>query len=151
MSQHNAETIVGGVVLVAAVGFIAYASQFAGLSMSDGGYDLNASFRSVEGVSVGTDVRMVGVKIGSVSDLALDTELFRAQAVLSIEDGIGVPNDSTAIISSEGLLGGNFVEILPGASMDNFQPGEEIIDTQGAVSLMSLLLKFVSGGSGGTE
>ena len=56
-----------------------------------------------------------------------------------------VPNDSTAVIASEGLLGGNFVENLPGASFDNYQPGEEILDTQGSVSLMNLLLKFVSG------
>ena len=146
MASSVTETIVGAAVLAVAGGFLAYSSQFADLG-GTGSYELTASFRSIEGVSVGTDVRMVGVKVGRVTDIALDTELFRATTVLSLHDGVPVPDDSTAIIASEGLLGGNFVEILPGASFDNYAAGAEILDTQGSVSLMNLLLKFVSGGS----
>lgn len=57
-----------------------------------------------------------------------------------------VPDDSSIIISSEGLLGGNFVEVMPGGSPFNLEPGDEVLDTQGAVSLISLLVKFVAGG-----
>ncbi len=145
MTSHTTETIVGAAVLVVAAGFLGYAAKFADLTSGSGGYDLTASFRSIEGVNVGTDVRMVGVKVGRVAGIDLDTETFRAKAVLAMRDGIPVPDDSTAIIASEGLLGGNFVEILPGASYDNYGAGDEILDTQGSVSLMNLLLKYVSG------
>jgi phospholipid/cholesterol/gamma-HCH transport system substrate-binding protein len=90
-------------------------------------------------------VRLAGVKIGSVNSVDLNTETFRADTVISVKDGIEIPDDSAITIASEGLLGGNFVEIVPGGSPFMFEPSSEIEDTQSAVSLVSLLLKFVSG------
>lgn len=145
MAENTTEVLVGGVVLAAAIGFVVYAGQATGLSKSDAGYPLTASFRSMEGVQVGTDVRLAGVKIGTVTDVALNPETYRADTVFTVRDGIQIPDDSAVAISSEGLLGGNFVEIVPGGSPFYFEPGQEIEDTQGAVSLISLLLKFVSG------
>jgi phospholipid/cholesterol/gamma-HCH transport system substrate-binding protein len=63
---------------------------------------------------------------------------------------VAVPTDSTILISSEGLLGGNFVEVQPGGALEFLEPGGEIEDTQGAVSLITLLMKFAGGGSEGT-
>ena len=148
MAGETTEALVGGAVLAAAVGFVIYAAQATGFG--GGGsdtYDLTASFRSLEGVTLGTDVRLAGVKVGSVSDIALNAETYRAETRLTLQDGIQVPDDSAAVVSSEGLLGGNFVEIVPGGSPFYFAAGDEIIDTQGAVSLISLLLKYVGGGS----
>lgn len=145
MAENTTEVLVGGVVLAAAIGFVVYAGQATGLSQSDAGYPLTASFRSMEGVQVGTDVRLAGVKIGTVTDVALNPETYRADTVFTVRDGIQIPDDSAVAISSEGLLGGNFVEIVPGGSPFYFEPGQEMEDTQGAVSLISLLLKFVSG------
>ncbi|NSY36722.1 outer membrane lipid asymmetry maintenance protein MlaD [Leisingera sp. ANG59] len=146
MSHNPTEVFAGGIVLAAAVGFAVYAGQAAGLSRGGSTYDLTASFRSLEGVSVGTDVRLAGVKIGTVTGVELNPETFRADTVFSVKEGIEVPDDSAVVISSEGLLGGNFVEIMPGGSPFAFEPGDEIEDTQGAVSLISLLVKFVAGG-----
>ncbi len=129
-----------------AVGFLFYASKVADFGGASEGYSLTASFRSIEGVSVGTDVRLAGVKIGSVTDVALNPQTFRADTSMSINDGIELPDDSAIVISSEGLLGGNFVEVLPGGSPFNFEPGAEIEDTQSSVSLVGLLMKFVTGG-----
>lgn len=153
MSESTTEVLVGAGVLAVAVGFLVYASQATGFSIGKtGGYPLMASFRSVEGVTVGTDVRLAGVKIGTISKMKLNPETFRADMVLTVKEGIVIPDDSAAVISSEGLLGGNFVEIYPGGSLDNFEAGDEIEDTQGAVSLITLLLKYVSGsGSDTTE
>ena len=94
---------------------------------------------------MGTDVRLAGVKIGSVRGLDLNAETFRAEATFAISEGIVLPEDSSAAISSEGLLGGNFIEIIPGGSPFNLEAGGEILDTQGAISLIGLLSKFVSG------
>lgn len=147
MSKTNAvETLVGAIVLAGAVGFAVYATQTAGLRGGGDGYDLSASFRSLEGVSEGTDVRLAGVKIGTVTDVSLDTETYRAATVLTVDSAVEIPDDSAAVISSEGLLGGNFVEIMPGGSPFYFAAGDEITDTQGAVSLISLFVKFATGG-----
>jgi len=145
MKEDRTETIVGAAVLAAAIGFGVYAANAAGLGTSSQGFDLTASFRSAEGIVTGTDVRLAGVKIGQISDMTLNPDTFRADVTLSFADGIAIPNDSAVAIASEGILGGNFVEIIPGGSLDNFAPGEEIEDTQGAISLISLLLKFVTG------
>ncbi len=146
MSAVRTETFVGAAVVAVAAGFLFYSAQFASVGQSSGGYALNASFRSIEGVSVGTDVRLAGVKIGTVTDIQLDPQTFRAETTFSVLDGVELPDDSAVVISSEGLLGGNFVEILPGGSPFVFEAGDEIEDTQSSVSLISLLLKFVSGG-----
>ncbi len=147
MAENTTEVIVGGAVLAAAIAFGIYGAQVAGLG--DGGsssYPLTASFRSIEGVNVGTDVRLAGVKVGTVTEVALNAETYRADATVSLRASTQVPDDSAIVISSEGLLGGNFVEIVPGGSPFYFESGDEITDTQGSVSLISLLLKFVSGG-----
>jgi len=146
MAQYSSgEVILGGVVLAAAVGFFAFAAQSTGLSGGQDGYELQASFRSIEGVSLGSDVRLAGVKVGTVTGLELDPQTFRATTTFEVNEGIEIPDDSAVVISSEGLLGGSFVEIMPGGSPFALDPGSEIEDTQGAVSLVSLLLKFVAG------
>ena len=126
MSENVTEVFVGGAVLAVAVGFLVYAGQATGYSRDAGGYELTASFRSVEGVSVGTDVRMAGVKVGTVVGLDLNPQTFRADTTFTVQDGIEVPDDSSIAISSEGLLGGNYVEIVPGGSPILVEPGGEI-------------------------
>ena len=147
MSENRAELLVGALVIAVAAGFLVYATSRAGVIQGSDGYSLVASFRSAEGVSVGTDVRLAGVKIGSITGLTLNPVTFRADATLAIRSGVELPDDSSVLIASEGLLGGNFVEIQPGGSAFNFEPGAEIDNTQGAISLIELLSKFV--GSGG--
>lgn len=148
MSRFAAEVAAGAAVLVLAGAFAFYAAQGAGLTASSGAsYPLKASFRSVDGISVGSDVRLAGVKVGTISNLVLNPQTFMADATVMLRQDIQLPTDSAILISSEGLLGGNFVEIVPGGAPDNLAPGDEIEDTQGAVSLISLLMKFVGGQS----
>ncbi|GLQ34360.1 outer membrane lipid asymmetry maintenance protein MlaD [Amylibacter marinus] len=145
MSNSKMETGVGAVVLIAAIGFLSYLVNSSGVVASSEGFELKASFRSADGIGAGTDVRMAGVKIGTVTDLALDPESFRAEVVLELYQDLKIPDDSGVAVSQEGLLGGSFVEILPGGSDFAMERGGEFLDTQGSVSLVSLLLKFVSG------
>jgi phospholipid/cholesterol/gamma-HCH transport system substrate-binding protein len=149
MSDHRTEVFVGGIVLATAIGFLVYASQIAGFSAGKSEYQLSASFRSADGVDVGTDVRLAGVKVGRVAALTLDPVTYRAKTVFTVREGIELPEDSAISISSEGLLGGNFVEILPGGSPFMLAAGDEIEFTQGSVSLISLLMKFVAGNEDG--
>ncbi len=147
MRENPTEVFVGGAVLAIAAGFLVYVLQVAGAGGLSGSYSLNASFRSIEGISAGSDIRLAGVKIGTVTDITLNPETFRGDATFAIDEDVHVPDDSAAVVASEGLLGGNFIEIVPGGSLDLYSDGAEILDTQGAVSLISLLLKFVTGDS----
>ena len=149
MAENTVEVMTGGLVLAAAVGFVIYAGQATGFSRTPDSYPLKASFRSVEGVTLGTDVRLAGVKIGAITAMDLNPVTFFADTTISVQQGIALPEDSAILISSEGLLGGNFIEILPGGSPVNLEAGAEIEDTQGAVSLISLLMKFVGGAATG--
>jgi phospholipid/cholesterol/gamma-HCH transport system substrate-binding protein len=146
MSENVTEVLVGGAVLAAAVGFFAYAAQVGGYETGGDSYRLSASFRSADGVAVGTDVRLAGVRVGNVTDLSLNAETYRADVGFSVLGDIAVPDDSAVAISSEGLLGGNFVEILPGGSFEYLAADDEIYDTQSSVSLVTLLLRYVGGG-----
>lgn len=145
MSENTTEVIVGTGVLAVAIGFLVFATGATSFATGGDAYSLAASFRSAEGVKVGTDVRMAGVKVGTVTGLELNPQTFRADATFTMKQGIEVPDDSAISISSEGLLGGNFVEVIPGGSPFNLEPGGEIEDTQSSVSLITLLMKFVAG------
>ena len=148
MAENTTEVLAGAAVLAVAMGFLFYAGQSTGFTGGSGTYPLIASFRSVDGISVGTDVRLAGVKVGSITALDLNTTTYFADAVVEIKDGIELPTDSAILISSEGLLGGNYVELLPGGAEEMLSAGEEIEDTQGSVSLVALLMKFVGSMAG---
>jgi phospholipid/cholesterol/gamma-HCH transport system substrate-binding protein len=151
MAGSRAEIIAGAAVLALAAGFALYAAKGAGLSTGQGAtYPLSASFRAVDGISEGSDVRLAGLKVGTITELRLNPKTYFADAVIAVREDILLPVDSAILISSEGLLGGNFVEIIPGGALENLAPGDEIEDTQGSVSLVSLLMKFV-GGQGDEE
>ena len=150
MAENLGEVLTGAAVVAVAAGFLVYAGQGSSFRGPSGGYELTASFRSVEGVTVGTDVRLAGVKVGSVTALALNPATYFADARIEVQQDVQLPDDSTILISSEGLLGGSFVELQPGGSPDILAPGAEIEDTQGAVSVVTLLMKFAGGGSGDT-
>lgn len=143
--EHPVELATGVGVVAVATAFLLYAAQFAGARPGGSDYLLTASFRSAEGVGVGTDVRMAGVRIGTVAELRLNPETFRADATFAIDPAIRVPDDSSAAVATEGLLGGTFIDLQPGGSPFVLDPGAEILDTQGAVSLVTLLLRYVTG------
>ena len=145
MANSVAETVIGAVVLATAAGFVIYAGETRGVELSGGSYPLTASFRSAEGIAVGSDVRLAGISVGSVTGLELDPASYQARATLTVRDGLEIPEDSDVKIASESLLGGSFVEISPGASEFMLQAGDEIVNTQGSVSLLNLLMRFGTG------
>lgn len=139
------EVMVGAAVMAVAVGFFVYAAGSTDSGPAGGAYAMSASFRSADGIAVGTEVRLAGVRVGTVTGMTLNPETFRAETTFTIRDDIELPDDSAIAISSEGLLGGNFVEIIPGGSPFSYAPGDQIMDTQGSISLITLLMRFVTG------
>lgn len=144
--EHRAELMAGSAVLAVAAGFLlwGFGQGFARQT----GYEVRASFPDVDGVAVGTEVRLAGVPVGRVSAVSLNPDTYMADARLSLPADISLPTDSAALIQSDGLLGGAYIQIQPGGSPDNLAPGDEIEDVQGAVSLLQLMMKFVDSQAG---
>lgn len=138
--ENPIETMVGAAVLAAAVGFAYFASAGGG-SVGDG-YVLSAQFDSATGVSVGTDVRVAGVKVGRVVSLELNQQSFQAEAQLVVRETVKLPIDTLAKITSESLLGGTFIALEPGAEDAVLQTGDSISLTQGAPDLLDLIQQF---------
>jgi phospholipid/cholesterol/gamma-HCH transport system substrate-binding protein len=138
-----AEIAAGAVVLLAAVLFLAYAVTNSGRPAARGGLELTARFDRIDGLAPGADVRIAGVKVGSVTDQRIDPKSFLAVLTLQVDSSLHVPDDSSAEITSEGLLGGKYVALVPGGSDRSLTNGGEIKITQSAVSLESLLGRFI--------
>ena len=152
MRKHVVETVLGAVVLVVAIGFIIFAYSATDLGPSTDGYQVQAAFDDASGVRSGTEVRMSGVRIGSVISYDLDPETFEAVVTFSIRDGINLPADTSARILPDGLLGGTVVSLTPGGDLEDIAPGGRIAYTQGSINLIDLLGRFVfSGGGGGDD
>ena len=144
MGRNLIETVMGAVVLVVAGVFIVFAYNTAGLKSTEG-YPLIAKFDRIDGLNDGSDVRLSGIKIGTVVKQQLDPKTYLAVVTLSIEPGVKLPLDSSAQISSEGLLGDKYLSITPGADDAMLKPGAEIEHTQGSVDLVSLVGRLIFG------
>jgi phospholipid/cholesterol/gamma-HCH transport system substrate-binding protein len=136
------EVLTGAVVLLIAAGFLGYAVAHSGRSTSSG-YTLYAKFDHIDGMGVGADVRIAGVKVGSVNQEHLDPENFQAVVALSVRNDVKLPKDTGAIITSESLLGGKYLSLQPGGDETMLQPGQMITITQSSVSIEELLGKFI--------
>ena len=108
------------------------------------GLILNARFENIDGIVVGSKVKMSGVNIGAVKSISIDPESFYAVVSMVFDKEFNFPDDTEASVQQEGLLGGSYISILPGGSDIMLSNNQEILYTQGSTSLLNLLLKFVS-------
>ncbi len=146
MSNHNTvETILGGVVLTVAGIFLVVALSSASFKQTTG-YTVNANFAKADGIKSGMDVRMSGVKIGSVSSLGLDPKTYLANVHMMIENDVKLPADTVAKVASESILGGKYLTLEPGGDDTMIKDGGMIQFTQSAVNLEELLGKFIFNG-----
>jgi phospholipid/cholesterol/gamma-HCH transport system substrate-binding protein len=160
MRESVAETIVGAGVLAVAAAFLVSALSQTGRADVGGGYRLNAAFSSASGLNAGSDVRMAGVKIGTVAAITLDQarpELSAAAVELAVRPGVQVPTGTVAKVQTDGLLGGAFVSLEP--ACDAFAeegtcpllaPGASIEFTRGSVDILTLFAQMMGGSSEGS-
>ena len=143
--RNMIETVMGAVVLAVAAIFLAFAYNHSSLRTVSG-YEVSARFDRVDGVTAGTDVRISGIKIGTVIDQRLDTDRYLAIVRMSIDPRVKLPTDTVAEVASEGLLGGRYLALIPGGETDMIKPGGEIKFTQSPVDLVQMLGKFMFSG-----
>ena len=146
MGGNLIETLVGAFVLVVAIAFVIFAVSRTDVGAVQG-YEVVANFDRIDGLNVGADVRLSGIKVGTVIEQTLDTETYFAVVRMSIDPAVRLPTDSSAAIISDGLLGGKFMALTPGADEDMIEPGGEIRYTQALISIEQLIGKFVFGGA----
>jgi phospholipid/cholesterol/gamma-HCH transport system substrate-binding protein len=142
MNHNAAETVMGAVVLVVAALFVFFAytnSQVRAVS----GYEVTAKFDRVEGIRDGGDVRISGIRVGSIISQSLDPKTYLAVVRMSIDPSIKLPTDTVAAIASSGLLGDKYLALTPGNEDDAIKPGGQIEHTQPPISLESLIGQFI--------
>jgi phospholipid/cholesterol/gamma-HCH transport system substrate-binding protein len=142
MGGNLVETLIGAVVLVVAAVFLIFAYDKAGIAKVNG-YELIAKFDKVDGIQVGSDVLMSGIKIGTVVGQELDREEFVAVLHLSVDESLRLPTDSTVKVTSSGLLGDKYLAIEAGAADETMESGDIFEYAQGSVDLLDLLGKAI--------
>ena len=142
MGRNLIETLMGAVVLVVAGFFLVFAYSTTNVRPVRG-YSVIAKFERVDGLNPGSDVRLSGIKVGTVVEQKLEPNTYLAVVTMSIESHVRLPIDTVAQITSEGLLGSNFVSLVPGAEDKVITPGGELRFTQAPVNLVQMLGKFI--------
>ena len=137
------EIILGGVVLGVAMFFLIWGWNSSGSNQGSGGAKIFANFSSVKGIKLGNDVRIGGVKIGTVSDMSIDPQSFKARIEMAIRKDLKLPTDSKIAIISDGFLGGAFIRIIPGQAQQYLGSGEQLTRIQQSLSLEELLGKAI--------
>ena len=142
MRGNVIEAVMGAVVLIVAALFLAFAYKTSQLR-TVAGYDLTADFERVDGIRQGSDVRISGIKIGSVVTETLDPKTFLATLRLSVDPTVKLPDDTVAEIVSGGLLGDKYLSLVPGGSDKVLPEGGKIKYTQSSVSLENLIGQMI--------
>lgn len=142
LKDHVAEALAGLAVVVVAAWFLIFAWDRAGTGSDR--YPVTARFPNVSGIAIGTDVRVSGMKVGTVTAQSLDAASFQAVVTLGIDSKVKLPADTSAAITSESLLGGSYIALIPGGDPEPLRAGDEITDTQGSTDLMGLIGSFIN-------
>ncbi|MBU0726005.1 MAG: outer membrane lipid asymmetry maintenance protein MlaD [Alphaproteobacteria bacterium] len=150
MNRSLIETVMGGVVLVVAGMFLVFAFSAADLRAVSG-YTVTANFDQASGVNTGGDVRISGIKVGSIIGQRLNPDTYLAEVSLSIDPSIKLPRDTIAKVASEGLLGGAHMQLIPGGEDEMIPPGGRIMYTQSSVDIIDLLGRFVFSAASSTQ
>ena len=150
MRGNVIETVMGAVVLVIAALFLFFAYTTSQLRAVRG-YEVTADFERIDGIRDGGDVRISGIKVGSVLSEHLDPKTFIATVRMSIDPAISLPDDTVAEIVSSGLLGDKYLALVPGGSEEAIPPGGRIKYTQSSVSLENLIGQLIFSAPGGPK
>ena len=142
MRYNSIEILMGAIVLTIAIGFLSLGMQSINNNQKVG-YDISLIFGSSAGLKNGDDVKISGINIGKIISLDLDLEDYNAKVDIKLNKNIKIPDDSSARITSSSLLGGNFIDIIPGVSDKYMKPNDIIYDTSDPVSFTDLLGKVI--------
>lgn len=142
MSRNIIETGMGAIVILVAAFFLVFSYSVSDLRPAQG-YDVVAKFNAIDGLTDGSDVRIAGVKVGTVVGERIDQKEYRAVVTMKIHNNIELPEDTVVKVSSAGILGGKYVKLEPGGSKKMVAAGGELKNTKDVISLEELLGKVI--------
>ena len=142
MRYNPVETLMGGIVLITAICFLILGMKTVNDNQKEG-YQISLIFGSSAGLKNGDHVKISGINVGKILNLELNMENYNAKVIVNLNDNIKVPDDSSARITSSSLLGGNFIDIIPGSAETYLKLDDIIYDTKDSVSFTDLLGKAV--------
>jgi phospholipid/cholesterol/gamma-HCH transport system substrate-binding protein len=135
-----------GIFVVAGVAALAMLAMKVGnlgtYNMSET-YQVHAYFTNVGGLKPKASIKSAGVLVGRVTDITLDTQRYEANVVMSLDKRYQFPKDTFADILTSGLLGEQYIGLVPGGDSEMLKNGEQIKMTQSAVVLENLISKFI--------
>lgn len=141
--RHDPVELVAGLVMLALLAGLIVAAVIGNGRRSQSGTILTAQFDHIDGLDVGSDVRMAGVTVGQVTAETVNPKDYQAVVTLTVRPDIRLPTDSSVVVTSDSLLGGKYLALAPGGADTMLPPGGRIVQTQGAISLEQLLSKFI--------
>ena len=142
MQRNVIETILGAIVLLIAGMFLVFAYNNSDLRPVEG-YRVIAKFNAIDGLTVGNDVRIGGVKVGTVVEQRVDQQDYLAIVTMTIRPDIKLPKNTRVSVSSDGLLGGKYVKLEPSSDEDLVAAGGELMSTVDVISLEELLGRVI--------
>ncbi len=142
MNKRPVETIMGIVVIAVAIFFAYFAYNVSDLQVVQG-YNVTSKFLKVGGLTVGSDVRLNGIKVGTVVAQKLNPDDYTAEVKMSLSSDIQLPEDSTFSIVSDGLMGDKFIKIDPGHGKTMLQDGSVVKNTKDFKTLEDMVGEII--------
>ena len=139
--RTSLEMLTGAVIFVLLVVFLTWAYTVA--PQLGSGYQLTARFDQVDGLSVGSEVRLAGIQVGTVASQVYDPTTKQAVVTLTLQSGVQLPDDTSASVISDGLLGGKYLRLSAGGSLDMLTDGDQIAYVQGSIILERILERII--------
>lgn len=144
MKRANIEMGVGLFLVAGFLSFIYLTVKLGDIEyFADETYRVTASFNSISGLKEGASVEIAGVKVGKVTGIRLDNDEYEAEIALEINKDVRLQEDSIAAIRTAGIIGDRFVNIKPGGSDIYVEDGDELEETESAISLEELVSKYM--------
>ncbi|HAA91997.1 MAG: outer membrane lipid asymmetry maintenance protein MlaD [Rhodospirillaceae bacterium] len=148
MRRNVLETALAAMVLLVAGVFLAFAHNIGNVAPVDG-WQVQAKFNSIDGLSIGNDVRIGGVKVGTVVKLDIDQKDYRALVTMMVLPELKLPEDTVASVVTAGVLGGKYIALAPGTGKRSSQHGLVLKNTKDVEPVETTVGKEIFGLGGG--
>jgi len=150
MKRNVTEALIGAAVLAIAGWFLWFTSRVADFGAVSG-YELTATFDRIDGVTIGSDVMLGGIKVGSVLETSVNAETYQAVVRFSVLPSIKLPADTSVEVSTQGLLGTAYLSLKPGGEVAYLAEGDEVEFTQGSIDVVDIIGKAIFNSDGGKD
>jgi len=144
IKNNTFETLIGTFVLIVAIIFVYIAMKVSNNTQNmKAGYKVIAEFSNIDGINIGSDVKIAGVKVGSVTDILLNSQDYKAILTIKFQKDVLVPSDSLFKVSTSGLIGAKYINVKVGNEEDFFKNGDKADFTESTMDLEDLIGRYV--------